>query len=176
MNEEIKLYERHERIKGNSHTIFLFMDDLAKTGMHMSKRSVMMAGSKLTLVDITKNGTGVGSTFRWYGKMMGMTIDITETVTESVMDKSKKWETIGDAQVILFSWYQMGYEIVPEPNSGYTNVRLWIRYKKPKTWFYRLLSFLFAKLYCRWCLKNMLDDTKQHAEQYGDDAHKKIAA
>lgn len=52
MNDDIKLYERHKRIRGEPHDTFLFMDDLAKTGMHMSKRSVMMAGSKLTLVDI----------------------------------------------------------------------------------------------------------------------------
>lgn len=176
MNAATKIYTRSQRIMGNPHTIFLFMDDLAKTGMHMSERSLMMMGSKLTLEDITKSGTGVGSMFRWYGNMMGMKIDFTETVTESVIGKSKKWETIGDAQVILFSWYQMGFELEPESSTRCTNVRLWIRYKKPKTWFYRLLSFLFAKWSCRWCLKNMLEDTKDHVEKHSNPADKKFAA
>ncbi|TND07204.1 MAG: hypothetical protein FD123_3349 [Bacteroidetes bacterium] len=162
MDATVKTFSRNLLIHGNPHSVFSFMDDLAKTGMHMTKRSMMMMGSKLTLEDITNSGTGVGSTFRWYGKMMGMKMDFTETVTEWVADKSKKWETISDAKVILFSWYQMGFEL--ESKGKDTEATLWIKYKKPKGWFYRLLSVLFAKWYCRWCLENMLGDTKKHVE------------
>jgi hypothetical protein len=164
MKTEIKSYSRMLLIHGNQHNVFSFMDDLAKTGMHMTESSMMMMGSKLTLVDLTSNGTGVGSTFRWYGKMMGMKIDFTETVTEWIRDKSKKWETIGDVKIILFSWYQMGFDLEKKGND--TQAILWIKYKRPSGWFYRLLSFLFAKLYCRWCLENMLADTKSHIENF----------
>lgn len=145
------------------HSIFLFMDDLAKTGMHMTKRSMMMMGSKLTLEDLSKEGTGVGSTFRWNGKMMGMKMDFTETITEWIADKSKKWETIGDAKLIIFCWYQMGFDLQSKGNN--TEATLWIKYKMPNEWYYKILSFLFAKWYCRWCLENMLNDTKTNTEK-----------
>jgi hypothetical protein len=162
--ENIKTSSRSLLIHGSAHAVFAFMDDLAKTGMHMTRRSMMMMGSKLTLEDLTGNGTGTGSTFRWYGKMMGMNMDFTETVTQWIQDKSKKWETIGDAKLIIFSWYEMGFDLKPEGNN--TSATLYIKYKRPKGWFYRLLSVLFANWYCRWCIENMLNDTKAHVENF----------
>ena len=163
MKTEIKTYSRNLLMHANAHSIFSFMDDLAKTGMHMTESSMMMMGSKLTLEEITKNLSGVGATFRWYGKMMGMKMDFTETVTKWEKDKSKTWETIGDAKIIIMSWYNMNFELQPQGND--TLAVLSISYKKPKGWFYKLLSFLFAKWYCRWCLNNMLNDTKAHVEK-----------
>lgn len=64
MKTAIKTYSQRLLIQGDSHRVFSFMDDLAKTGMHMTKPSMMMMGSKLTLEDITKSGTGIGSTKR----------------------------------------------------------------------------------------------------------------
>lgn len=162
MKTGIKTFSRSLLIHGSAHAVFAFMDDLAKTGMHMTKRSMMMMGSKLTLQDITNTGTGTGSTFRWYGKMMGMKMDFTETVTEWNAGKSKKWETTGDAKLIIFSWYQMGFDLKPVGSD--TEATLWIKYKRSDGWFYRLLSVLFANWYCRWCLENMLGDTKAHVE------------
>ena len=94
---------------------------------------------------------------------MGMKIDLTETVTEWVRDKKKTWETIGDAEIIIFSWYRMSIELQPVGKNTLASIS--ITYKKPNGWFYRLLSFLFAKWYCHWCLDNMLKDTKAHVEK-----------
>ena len=58
------------------------MDDFSKTGMHMRKSSVMMMGSKLTLEQLSTKVTGIGSSYRWYGKMMGMAMDFSEIVTK----------------------------------------------------------------------------------------------
>lgn len=163
MDEITKTYSASLTIHSDAKTVFAFMDDLAKTGMHMSERSMMMMGSKLTLQDISKSGTGIGSTFRWYGKMMGMKMDFTETVTEWNPAKSKKWETIGNPRLIIFSWYQMGFDLHAIGNE--TKATLWIKYKRPQGWFYYILSVLFAGWYCRWCIGNMLHDTKKHVEQ-----------
>lgn len=160
--EIVKNYSRSILIHGNPHNVFLFMDDLAKTGMHMTESSMMMMGSKLTLEEVSKNKSGVGSTFRFYGKMMGMKIDFTEAVTEWVQDKSKAWEIIGDAKIIIMSWYRMNFDLKPQGND--TLAVLSISYKRPRGWFYKTLSFLFGKLYCWWCLRNMLNDTKTHVE------------
>lgn len=67
-------------IQASQQKVFAQMDDFSKTGMHMGESSMMMMGSKLTLEQLSQNATGVGASYRWHGKMMGMAIDFTETV------------------------------------------------------------------------------------------------
>lgn len=149
-------------IKAAPEKVFVQMDDFSKTGMHMSESSMMMMGSKLTLEQLSPNTVGLNAKYRWYGKMMGMTMDFTQVVTKWMPPKLKEWETIGDAQIIIMRWYRMGFEITPSENG--TMVTISIAYEPPKGWFYRLLSFLFGGIYCNWCLNNMLNDTKKAFE------------
>ena len=142
---------------------FALMDDFSKTGMHMSESSMMMMGSKLKLEQTSSNITGVGAKYRWYGKMMGMTMDFSETVTKWQPPKIKEWETVGEAKMIITSWYRMWFEITPAEQG--TIAKLSISYLPPKQWLYKILSFLFANLYCNWCLNNMLNDTKKTLEK-----------
>jgi hypothetical protein len=134
------------------------MDDFSKTGMHMSESSMMMMGSKLKLEQLSLNQTGTGATYRWYGKMMGMTIDFSETVTKWQPPNFKEWETIGEARIIIMSWYRMWFEIFPADNGSMAKIS--ISYLPPKEWYYKILSFFFATWYCNWCLKNMLKSIK----------------
>ena len=143
--------------------VFARMDDFSKTGMHMSESSMMMMGSKLKLEQLSTNATGVGASYRWYGKMVGMTMDFSETVTKWQAPKLKEWEIIGEAKIIIMSWYRMWFEIMPAENG--TIAKLSISYLPPTQWYYKILSFLFAKLYCNWCLNNMLNDTKKNLEK-----------
>ena len=142
--------------------VFAQMDDFSKTGMHMSESSMMMMGSKLKLEQLSVNPTGVGAKYRWYGKMMGMTIDFSETVTKWQSPKIKEWEIVGDAKIIIMSWYRMWFEISPDENE--TIAKISISYQPPKQWYYKILSFFFANWYCNWCLNNMLNDTKKNLE------------
>jgi hypothetical protein len=143
--------------------VFAQMDDFSKTGMHMSESSMMMMGSKLKLEQLSANSIGIGSKYRWYGKMMGMTMDFSETVTKWDQNKLKEWETVGEAKILIMSWYRMWFEISPAPNG--TTAKISISYLPPKEWYYKILSFLFAKWYCNWCLNNMLNDTKSSLEK-----------
>lgn len=143
--------------------VFSQMDDFSKTGMHMSESSMMMMGSKLKLEQLSQMSTGVGAKYRWYGKMMGMTIDLNETVTKWQPPKLKEWETVGEAKIIIMSWYRMWFEISPDENR--TIAKLSISYLPPKEWYYKILSFFFAGWYCNWCLNNMLNDTKKSLEK-----------
>ena len=145
--------------------VFAQMDDFSKTGMHMTESSMMMMGSKLKLQQLSTNATGVGASYRWYGKMMGMTMDFSETVTKWVQNKLKEWETIGDAKIIIMSWYRMWFEITPAEKSTLATIS--ISYLPPKEWYYKILSFFFANWYCNWCLNNMLNDTKKNLEMAG---------
>lgn len=142
--------------------VFQQMDDFSKTGMHMSESSMMMMGSKLKLEQLSSQSTGVGAKYRWYGTMMGMTIDLSEMVTKWQPPQSKEWETVGDAQIIIMSWYRMRFEINTAKDA--TVVKLSISYLPPKQWYYKILSFFFATWYCNWCLNNMLQDTKKCIE------------
>jgi hypothetical protein len=143
--------------------VFRQMDDFSKTGMHMSESSTMMMGSKLTLKQLSTKATGIGSSYRWYGKMMGMTMDFSETVTKWIQNKLKEWETVGEAKIIIMSWYKMGFEVSPYKEG--TIAKISISYLPPKEWYYKILSFLFARWYCNWCLNNMLNDTKRNLEK-----------
>ena len=142
------------------------MDDFSKTGMHMSESSMMMMGSKLNLEQLSENAIGVGAKYRWYGKMMGMTMDFSETVTKWKPPYVKEWEIVGDAKIIIMSWYRMWFEIIPSKKD--TIAKISISYLPPKEWYYKILSFFFVKWYCNWCLKNMLNDTKMNLEKTGN--------
>ncbi len=143
--------------------VFAQMDDFSKTGMHMSESSMMMMGSKLKLAQLSTNAMGVGASYRWYGKMVGMTMDFSETVTKWQSPVLKEWETVGEAKIIIMSWYRMWFEITPVENG--TMAKLSISYLPPPKWHYKILSFLFTKWYCNWCLNNMLNDTKKNLEK-----------
>lgn len=136
--------------------VFPYLDDLGVTGTHMTQSSWMMLGSKLDLEFLTKNHTGLGTRYRWTGKMMGMSMDFTVEVTKWQAGVEKVWETLGKPQLILYSWYRMELQL-KKAGEG-TSASLSISYEKPEGLFYGLLSFLFADWYCNWCLKHMLED------------------
>ena len=158
----MKTKSKNILIHSTPEKVFQQMDDFSKTGMHMSESSMMMMGSKLKLEQLSPNPTGIGASYRWYGKMMGMTMDFSETVTKWEQNKLKEWEIVGDAKIIIMSWYRMWFEISPSENG--TNAKISISYLPPKEWYYKILSFFFAKWYCNWCLNNMLNDTKKSIE------------
>ena len=150
-------------IHSTAEKVFDQIDNFSKTGMHMSESSMMMLGSKLKLVKLSPNASGVGAKYHWYGKMMGMTIDFNETVTKWQPYTLKEWETIGEAKIIIMAWYRMWFEISPIEKG--ILVKLSIIYLPPKQWFYKILSFFFARWYCNWCLNNMLHDSKINLEK-----------
>jgi hypothetical protein len=153
-------------IKASPEKVFETLDDLAVTGMHMTQSSAMMMGSKLNLQYLTDHPKGLGSKYRWTGKMMGIRLDFTVEVIKWIQGVEKVWETIGESRMIIYSWYKMKFFI--SGNESGSLVELSITYKKPHEWFAKIIAFLFADYYCSWCLKNMLIDAKKHLEQGKD--------
>ena len=150
-------------IHSSPQKVFSFMDNLSKTGMHMSENSMMMMGSKLILEQLSGPLQGVGATFHWYGKVMGMSIDITETVTKWTENHEKIWETIGTPKIILLGWYRM--ILKTEPAKEGTLASLQIDYTPPSGLFHNILYFFLSHYYCNWCLNNMLNDSKKIFEK-----------
>lgn len=161
----MKTIKKIETYRAPANDVFSSIDDLGVTGMHMTRSSMMMMGSKLNLEFLTENHTGLGSRYRWTGKMMGLEMDFTVEVTKWISGKEKIWETIGETKLIIYSWYRMQLIILPTPNG--CKVELSISYEKPKGFFNKILSFLFADWYCKWCLKHMLGDAKKSLEATG---------
>lgn len=135
--------------------VFSFMDDLSKTGMHMSEKSMMMMGSKLALEHLSGPARGVGAVYHWHGKVMGMRIDITEKITTWIENREKIWETIGRPKIILLGWYRMILKTSAVKEGTLTSLQ--IDFTPPEGFFYRILYSLFSGWYCNWCLTNMLN-------------------
>ncbi len=142
----MKTIKRIEIYNAPAEKVFSYIDDLGVTGMHMTQSSAMMTGSKLHLEFLTKHHTGIGSKYQWTGTMMGMKMDFTVEVSKWVEGVEKIWETIGEAKMIIYSWYRMHLLVYPKGST--TQAELSITYKKPKGWFAKIVSFLFADWYC----------------------------
>ena len=162
----MKTLTRTEIYNAPVHDVFRAIDDLGVTGMHMTQSSMMMMGNKLHLEFLTENQTGPGSKYRWTGKILGMKMDFTVEVTKWIEGEEKIWETIGDTKLIIYSWYRMRLNVMPIADSS--KAELSITYEKPDRFFNKILSFLFADLYCKWCLNKMLGDAKEITETARD--------
>jgi len=159
----MKTLSRTEIFSSPPLEVFKAIDDLGVTGMHMTKSSMTMMGSKLKLEFLTDNKTGLGSKYRWTGKMMGIPMDFTVIVTKWQEGVEKVWETIGPTKLIIYSWYRMELKI--KVNNEVVDAVLSISYEKPQGTLNKILSLLFADWYCRWCLKQMLGDAKKSVDK-----------
>ena len=79
---EVKTESATVAIERTAERVFAFIDDIRNVGFHMSEQSSMaMMGSKLRLEILSAQPTGVGATYRYSGKVLGLTLDFTESVT-----------------------------------------------------------------------------------------------
>lgn len=156
-NRKIRHYEREMIITGSPEEVFAFMDDIRNTGKHMTENSGAMAGSKLQIHWLSENKTGLGTKYRWTGKVAGMKMDFTVEVSKWNEGKEKIWGTIGDAKMIVIDWFEMHLITTPEKD-GKTKAKLGIHYTKHRGFG----GFLFGKSYAKWCVKSMLKDTRKH--------------
>jgi hypothetical protein len=150
---KIKTYQ------ASAEAVFNCIDDLSVTGMHMTESSMPMMGGKMGLEYLSPSKTGLNTKYRWTGKMLGMALDFTVLVTKWVKGKEKSWETEGIPKMIIYSWFRM--DLAVEGDHQKSTAHLSISYERPKGFLNRILSFILADWYCRWCLKNMLNDTEK---------------
>lgn len=144
--------------------VFAYVDDIRNLARHMSEQGSMpMMGSKLALQIVTPEATGVGATYRYSGRVMGLTIDFSETVTRYVPNHEKGWRTVGQPRLLIIDSYEMfaSVEAVPGTRSRLT---ITIDYTLPRSPLWHLLGRLVAPSYARWCLDSMLDGTLRDLE------------
>lgn len=156
-NRKVRMIEKTVVINASPKEVFDFMDDINNTGMHMTKTNPQMMGSKLNLEWLTDHKTGLNTQYKWTGKVVGMKMKFTVVVTGWESGRSKTWETIGKAKMIVISWYRMYLEL-KQNDDGTTTAKLGILYTRSKSF----LGFLLGKRYSMWCVNSMLNDTQKH--------------
>ena len=144
--KRIKFQSKSILIKNiSTERVFAYMDNIGNTGEHMTKKSMAMMGSKLKLIQLSENATGLNSKYHWKGRTMGFKMDFTVLTTKWEKDREKIWGTIGKSKMIILSWYQM--HLVLTQVGENTKVDLSIKYTKPRKLFFRSVGLFLAKPY-----------------------------
>ena len=160
-------FSRSVTIEAPAARVFAYVDDIRNLARHMSEgRSMPMMGSKLKLEIMTPETTDVGAVYRYSCRMMGLTIDFSETVTRYVAGREKVWRTIGEPQLVIIAGYEM--RVVVEPVSPRSSrLTIGIDYDLPRASISWLLGLALAGAYSRWCLTSMIEGTKLDLERRG---------
>jgi hypothetical protein len=157
-------HSRHEQatalVGGSPEAVFAHLDDPRALGAHMNERSAMMMGGRMTYDLDTAHGQAVGSVIRMRGAMLGLALAVEEVVVERAPPVRKVWETRGPQRLVVIEAYRMGFEITPD-GAG-TRLLVFIDYSIPSTGLWRLLGWLSARSYARWCVRQMSRSAVAH--------------
>ena len=132
--------------------LFAEIDDPSRLASHMTRSSMMMAGSKMQISYDEAGGKAVGSKIRMTGSMFGLRLGLEEAVTDRVPPFRKVWETVGEPSLFVIGGYRMGFEIAPEADGSRLNVFIDWREPPPR---WRWLGHLLGQTYARWCTESM---------------------
>jgi hypothetical protein len=145
-------------------TVFAYVDDIRNVGWHMTERSSMpMFGSRLKLDILSEKPTGLGATYRYSGRLLGLSLDVSESVTKYVPNREKIWRTIGHPRLLIIASYEMRIAVEPL-SAGSSRLTISIAYDLPRSPIWRLVGRLLAGPYSRWCLRQMVGDAKRALE------------
>jgi hypothetical protein len=111
---------------------------------------------------LARTKKGAGAAYRWRGSVMGMTIDIKETVAKWTRNKEKAWQTVEKPKMIVMADYTMHLLLTPT-DSG-TSVLFEIYYSLPKTPWGWITGKMLARRYAKWCLQRACEDAKKALE------------
>lgn len=105
-------------------------------------------------------GRATGSRIRLSGRVLGITLEVEEIVTDYLPPLHKRWETIGAPKLLVIGNYSMGFEIVPQGNSS--RLRIFIDYALPESLPAHWLGRVFGGWYARWCTQRMVGDVEKY--------------
>ncbi len=157
--------ERSALIAAEPAHLFAVLDDPARFGAHMSKPSAAMLGGSMSYELDAGKGQTVGSVIRMTGRVLGLKLSVSETVTERHPPVRKVWETTGEPRLLILSWYRMGFRIAPE--GGGSRLTVFIDYRLPNTVVWGILSRVSGPAYARWCLDRIVADAQRLHQRSG---------
>ena len=109
-------------------------------------------------------GQAVGSHIRLTGRVFGLRLVLDEVVTRRDPPTRKVWQTVDTPRLLVIGAYTMGVEITPE--SRCSRLRVFIEYDLPHG-LTRVLGWLFADFYARWCVNQMIAGTSDRFRKHG---------
>jgi len=157
-------YERHSegtaQIAASAADVFAFIDDHKRLASHMDKSSWMTGGGRMSVMIDSRRGQAVGSHITMSGRAFGLRIFLDEVVTSHEPPHRKTWETVGAPKLVVVGRYGMGFDI--RERGDVSSLRVWIDYDLPPQ---RWLGRLFGSAYAKWCVSQMINDTRDHFEE-----------
>ena len=147
-------FEQSVDLPAARHQVFDYLDDFERLGEHMMRSSWMMAGSRMRYQFDAARGRAVGARVQLTGSILGIGLAIDEEVSERQPPLFKSWHTIGAPRMLIVAAYRMGFSI--EPMRQGSHLQVFIDYAIPQGGIGRLLGYLFAGVYARWCVRSML--------------------
>ena len=150
-------------IRAPAEDVFAYVDDIRHVGWHMTERSSMAMGSRLKLEILSKRPTGPGATYRYSGRMMGLFLEFSESVTRYIPNREKVWSTIGKPRLLIISSYEMRLAVEPL-SAASSRLTISIAYELPQSAFWHIVGRLLAGPYSTWCLRQMVGDAKRAIE------------
>lgn len=161
-------YQAEAMLAVDADQVLEVLDDPGRLVGHMSSRSLMMAGGKMSIDLDELGGRAPGSIMRLHGRMLGFALEVEERVTERQAPQRKVWETLGEPRLLVLTGYRMGFDICSRESS--TLVSIWIDFSRPESGIWRWLGRLLGPWYARWCIDRMVADTQQRfASSFGAD-------
>lgn len=156
-------YSRHFQagasVAATPEALFAWLDDQARVGGHMGRRSPMMGGGRMAYTFDAKKGQAIGSRFSLSGTAFGLRLSVEQIVADRTPPWRKVWRTIGAPRLFVIGGYSIGFEILPRQSD--VQLRIWIDYDPPSRGWARHVPAL-ASLYARWCVRRMVDDAVGH--------------
>lgn len=120
-----------------------------------------MGGGRMETSIDGGRGQTVGSHIHLSGKAFGVKIYLDEVIARYEPPYFKEWGTVGVPRLLVIGNYRMGIETQKQGNAS--RLRVFIDYDLPKTTVW--LGKLFGGIYARWCVEQMIKDTRNHFQR-----------
>lgn len=148
--------ESSVKVEASCEETFALLDDHTRLSAHMSKRTWMMAGSRMSIDMDDAQGRSIGSRIRLRGRILGLRLSVEEIVTERNPPLKKVWRTTAPPRLLVIGSYRMGFNI--EPQAGQSRLLVFIDYALPEGVLTRWLGRAVGGLYAQWCTNRMAND------------------
>jgi hypothetical protein len=151
-------YQQTAGLSAAPSDVFDHLDNHAMLSEHMTKRSWMMGGGKMSVWTDGGGGKRAGSHIRMQGRVLGVALSLDEVVTTHEPPRRKVWETVGNPRLLVIGHYRLGFQIQPQPQGSVLTVFIDYHLPGEHAW----LGRLFGGLYARWCVRQMLRSAVRH--------------
>jgi hypothetical protein len=147
-------------LTSSADAVFDYLDDQTRLGVHMEKPSMMMLGGSMRYDFDAARGMAKGSVIKMTGSFLGIRLFVEEVVVERRRPDFKMWETRGTPRLLIIGAYRMGFEIAG--SGDICRLRVFIDYNPPLSRLARIMAWVLAPVYARWCVNRMAKDAERH--------------